>query len=135
MRNMMLALLLALVAGCGVSKKEAMETLEGIESIAAAPADIRLVLLGSLCVEATACAGDCKEVLEALGSVDPKDRMLLISQCDTTIKPLPETDGANAFSDWVAKRVGAYLQKVRAALPEAERARLDQAWKTAQAGD
>jgi hypothetical protein len=135
MRNITFALVLALLAGCGVSKQEAQVTLEGIESIARAPADVRLDLLGRLCVVSPGCAGDCEPVLKTLGSVDAKDRMLLISQCDAAVKPLPETDGRKAFVAWLAKRVGAYVTKVREALPEAERARLDKAWTTAGAID
>ena len=133
MRNAILALVLGALTACGVSKKEAAETLEGLEAIAGAPDDMRLVLLGSLCVESASCASDCKAVLQALGSVDPKDRMLLISQCDSSVKPLPETDGSKAFAEWIVKRVGAYVKKVREALPEPDRARLDKAWAGAQA--
>ncbi len=133
MRKTMFVLMLGVLAGCGVSEKEAKEALEGVETIATAPADMRVVLLGSMCFEAKSCAGDCKEVMEAIGKVDPKDRMLLIAQCDTTIKPIPETDGAKAFSAWMKKRVGEYLAKVRKALPEGEQARLDKAWTTLQA--
>ncbi len=128
MKKTIVVLLLGAFVGCGVSEKEAKETLQGIESIAAAPADVRVVLLGSLCVESEACARDCREVLKALGSVAPQDRMLLVSQCDTSVKPLPETDGQKAFAEWMAKRIGLYVKGVREALPEAERARLDQAW-------
>lgn len=130
MRKIMLVALLGMAAGCGVSKKEAEETLTGLEAIANAPDDMRTALLGSLCTESNACAGNCKDVMKAIGSADPKDRMLLVSSCDGTVKPLPESDARKAFDTWMSNRVGAYIKKVRGALADGDRARLDAAWSS-----
>lgn len=132
MRKALLALLLVMPLACGVSGKEATETLTALETLSDVEAATRTVVLGQLCSESKTCMGSCKEVLEALGSVAPQDRIMIVRQCDPNVKPPASGSEREAFDQWMVAYVGGYITKVRAALPEADRPRLDKAWAAIQ---
>jgi hypothetical protein len=133
MMRTLVALALVAFVGCGgVNKKDADDLLAGLITISDAPADLRPMLLTTMCSEIPSCSeGKCNEAFKTLPTVAEQDRLMLVVQCAPEMRDPAVKKLHDPFAMWIRAYVDRYVQKARASLAEADRAKLDSAWEKA----
>ena len=128
MRACLVVLLLPLAA-CGPSAADARDLQRGLDAIAGADSDMRVPLLAKSCSEIKSCGGACTRALDALPSLDPSERgVVLAHDCpDFLGYARSHANDQSTVGEWVRDYVSRYVARARTALDGAERDRLDAA--------